>query len=210
MKLRLTLILFILLHGYSYATDLSASELSQQCLTDCESDYGLVLGTSPANIPAYSNCSSNCVIFEPNHLNDTYTGIKWQCVEYARRWLLHEYDVVFGDVDIAADIWALSEVSNPTSKQTFKFVSIVNGAAMVPQRGDLLIYGEEYLGTGHVAVIVAINEEQKKVRVAEQNYANTPWQGKYAREISYANINDRIWILDSYLVGWKRVIKEDH
>ena len=208
MNLRLTLILFILLIFQSFAADLFANEISQQCQTDCKSDYGVELGASPANIPAYSNCSSDCVVFEPNHLNDVYTGIKWQCVEYARRWLLHEFGVVFGDVDIAADIWALLEVSNPTSRKNLNFVSIVNGATTMLQRGDLLIYGKEYLGTGHVAVVVAINEEQKTLRVAEQNYSNTPWQGKFAREISYTKINDRIWVLDSYIIGWKRVIQK--
>ena len=82
-------------------------------------------------MPAYSNCNSNCVIFEPNHQQDIYTGIKWQCVEYARRWLLEEQGVVFGDVEIAADIWELQQVNNPLSNKSLKFDSIVNGAATI-------------------------------------------------------------------------------
>ena len=175
------------------------------CIRDsCETNYGSVLGQSPAGVPAYSNCSAECVIFEPHHLNEIYTGIKWQCVEYARRWLLQERGVVFGDVDIAADIWMTQEVNNPISKQSYKFTSTVNGASTLPQRGDLLIYGKEYLDTGHVAVVVAIDEEKQTLQVAEQNYANTEWGNNHAREISYTLSNDRIWLLDSYLIGWKR------
>ena len=85
----------------------SSKKIPFQCITNCETNYGVVLGQSPAGVPAYSNCNAECVIFEPNHLNDIYTGIKWQCVEYARRWLLQERGVVFGDVDIAADIWVM-------------------------------------------------------------------------------------------------------
>jgi len=59
-----------------------------QCVTDCVSTYGDVLGVSKRGVEAYSNCSADCVIFEPNHWQGTYTGIKWPCVEYARRWLL--------------------------------------------------------------------------------------------------------------------------
>jgi len=178
----------------------------QQCRMGCESAYGIELGKSPVGIPAYSNCNADCVIFEPHHFNDIYTGIKWQCVEYARRWLLREKSVVFGDVDIAADIWSMQQVENPINKLTLEFVSIVNGSAEVPQRGDLLIYGKDYLGTGHVAVVIGVDEEKQKIQIAEQNYANTKWQNEYAREINYIFSDKRVWLLDGYLIGWKRVL----
>jgi glutathionylspermidine amidase/synthetase len=188
----------------------SVDAIPQQCSTNCKTSYGNILGKSPAGVPAYSNCNSDCIIFEPNHLEDIYTGIKWQCVEYARRWLLNEQGVVFGDVDIAADIWEIADVNNPHSNQSFKFDSIVNGAVALPQRGDLLIYGKEYLGTGHVAVVVSIDEKRNTIQVAEQNYANTKWQQHYAREIDYIRVDNRVWLLDSYLVGWKRVQQINH
>ena len=188
----------------------TANKIPQQCSTDCESTYGAVLGKSPVGITAYSNCNSDCVIFEPHHLNEIYTGIKWQCVEYARRWLLREKSVVFGDVDIAADIWSMQQVENPISKLSFEFASIVNGSAEMPQRGDLLIYGKNYLNTGHVAVVVGVNKKQQKIQIAEQNYINTKWQDEYAREISYIQSDKRVWLLDSYLIGWKRVISVVH
>ena len=188
----------------------ASSKVPLQCVTNCETNYGIVLGKSPAGVPAYSNCNADCVIFEPHHLNEIYTGIKWQCVEYARRWLLHERGVVFGDVDIAADIWAMQEVTNPVTKQTFKFDSNVNGANALPERGDLLIYGKDYLGTGHVAVVVAIDEKKQTIQVAEQNFKNTQWQDKHAREIAYTTRDDRIWLLDSYLIGWKQLVVVTH
>jgi len=78
----------------------------------------------------------------------------------------------------------------------------------LPQRGDLLIYVEEYLQTGHVAVVVKVDEEKQVVQVAEQNYLNTKWGAKFAREISYSKIKDRYWLLDAYLIGTKRVLRE--
>ena len=184
-----------------------AYPIPKACQTDCKSEYGSILGTSPAGVEAYSNCNANCVIFEPNHYKQIYTGIKWQCVEYARRWLLHELNVVYGDVDIAADIWALDQVSDPTTKKTYAFNSIVNGAANIPQKGDLLIYSKEFLGTGHVAVVTLLNEEMKLVKVAEQNYANASWQAEHSREIKYVINDEQVWLLDPYLIGWKRVEK---
>ena len=171
--------------------------------------YGSVLGQSPAGVLAYSNCNSECVIFEPHHFNEIYTGIKWQCVEYARRWLLQERGVVFGDVDIAADIWVMQEVSNPVTKQSYKFNSVVNGASTLPLRGDLLIYAKDYLGTGHVAVIVAVDEKKQTIQVAEQNFSNAEWSSQHAREISYTLHDDRVWLLDQYLLGWKRLAEDN-
>ncbi len=176
-----------------------------ECKADCVTIYGKELGISPAGIPSYSNCSAECVIFEPNHHQNVYTGIKWQCVEYARRWLLVEKGVVFGDVDIAADIWRMDNVVHPNNKQSLAFQSFVNGSNIKPQRGDLLIYGKDYLGTGHVAVVVAIDDKNNVLQVAEQNFENSEWKKNYAREISFIEKDNRYWLLDAYLVGWKRV-----
>jgi len=200
--------LFVFLTASNLAHANGAQSIPQQCETNCETRYGLELGSSPAGISAYSNCNSDCVIFEPNQFKNIYTGIKWQCVEYARRWLLHELGVVYGDVDIAADIWNLDQVTNPITGQVFKFDSMLNGSMTKPQRGDLLIYGREYLGTGHIAVVVAINEKQSILLIAEQNYLNTKWSGKFSREISYIKKAKQFWLLDTHLIGWKRVIQD--
>ena len=117
-----------------------------------------------------------------------------------------ELGVVYGDVDIAADIWSLDKVTNPETDKAHTFNSIVNGASTMPQRGDLLIYGKEYLGTGHVAVVVGVNEQQSVVEVVEQNYLNSKWENNIARNISYVNKSEQYWLLDAHLIGWKHVL----
>lgn len=210
MKILPFILLLTSLFGSVACTTKQADEPSpfpESCRINCESTYGSLLGVSPAGVEAYSNCNSSCVIFEPNRYNQIYTGIKWQCVEYARRWLLHELGVVYGDVNIAADIWVLDQVNDPLSEMDYTFASHVNGDLSAPQRGDLLIYGKEFLGTGHVAVVVAVDKDKELLKVAEQNYANTLWENKYAREIKYLKKDNQIWVLDSHLIGWKRVNK---
>jgi len=182
--------------------------LPQACVQECVTTFGKVTGESPSGVTAYSNCKSECVNPEPNFKDGVYTGIKWQCVEYARRWLLTNKDVVYGDVDIAADIWDLQSVHSPDKDSTYPFVSILNGAENASlQRGDLLIYAAAFLGTGHVAVILAVDEAQQKVIVGEQNFANKIWQEKSAREVEYIIRDQQLWLLDPYLIGWKRVTK---
>jgi len=175
------------------------------CTTQCKSPYGEVLGVGLGNVPAYSNCNSDCVIFEPNKNEGTYTGIKWQCVEYARRWLLVNKGVVYGDVDIAADIWGLNVVTRVKDDAEFKMAAYPNGSEKPPEAGDLLIYAREYLKTGHVAVIASVDTKAHTIQVMEQNFNNTKWNNGYARSIPYVEHDHKFWILDSYLLGWKRV-----
>ena len=59
----------------------------------CITTYGEKLGENNG-VEAYSNCRALCVNREPNNISgkslslnkDVYTGIKWQCVEFVRRW----------------------------------------------------------------------------------------------------------------------------
>ena len=198
-----TICTFIALYpptGYS-----KEQALPTACTTQCKAPYGEVLGVGLGDVPAYSNCNADCVVFSPNKKAGTYTGIKWQCVEYARRWLLVNKGVVYGDVDIAADIWGLDSVTRVKDKAKFKMSTYPNGNEKQPQVGDLLIYAKAYLKTGHVAVISHIDRKLYTVQVIEQNFNNTKWPDGYARSIPYVEHDKKYWLLDSYLLGWKRV-----
>lgn len=199
----LSVLFFYLVWSPAYAVALPA-----QCESDCASAYGVVLGKSPSGVEAYSNCNSSCVVFEPSKYKGTYTGIKWQCVEYARRWLLVNAGVVYGDVDVAVDIWnKIDHVTTVPVSKKFKLAQYVNGSAVRPRKGDLLIYAREYLNTGHVAVITAVDKGAGFVKVAEQNFLNNAWPGDFARKIPFIKREGNYWLMDAYLLGWKRVIK---
>lgn len=186
-----------------------AAELPAACQASCVTPYGKLLGQSPAGVAAYSNCSSACVVFEPNRVDGTYTGIRWQCVEYARRWLLVNFGVVYGDVDFAIDIWdRIDHYTNVRWDEKVPVENHVNGSGDMPLRGDLLIYAKVMFGgTGHVAVVTAVNEEKGFVEVGEQNFSNSAWTGSHARRIPMVRQEDGYWLLDAYLVGWKRMLK---
>jgi len=182
----------------------SANENRAACYKQCVSDYGTVLGTTAKGIKAYSNCNNDCVIFEPNKHNGTYTGIKWQCVEFARRWLLVNHGVVYGDVDFAIDIWdKITYYTNVKTSKQVPVTSHLNGSEQPPRTGDLLIYAKALLGTGHVAVVTGVNKEKNKITIGEQNYKNSEWSDDHARSVDYINRNGKYWVLDPYLIGWK-------
>jgi len=187
----------------------NADELPQYCSQDCVVAYGEILGESISGVKAFSNCNNACVNPTPYFIDDTFTGIKWQCVEYARRWLLVNKSVVYGDVDVAADIWGLDYVVSPDKKIQSPFISILNGNQDHGlMRGDLLIYSRAFYGTGHVAVVLKIDEQKQRVHLGEQNFDNGRWEQEYARDIPYIKRGDEVWVLDPYLIGWKRVVND--
>ncbi len=186
-----------------------ADELPQHCSQDCVVGYGEILGESTSGVKAFSNCNNTCVNPAPFFIDETFTGIKWQCVEYVRRWLLVNKKVVYGDVDVAADIWQLEYVLTSDKKTQKPFINILNGDKQHGlQRGDLLIYARAFYGTGHVAVVLKVDEEKQRLYLGEQNFDNNKWQGDSARDIPYIKRENEIWVLDPYLIGWKRVISQ--
>ena len=183
-----------------------SEQIPVQCMTECVSPYGAVLGVSKRGVEAYSNCSADCVVYDPHHWHGTYTGIKWQCVEYARRWLLQNKGVVYGDVDIAADIWdKIDHLVDVETKQKLPLEAHLNGAQQPPEPGDLLIYAKAFNDTGHVAVVIEADYDAGYIKVAEQNYRNLPWADDYSRKIELIKRADTYWLLDSYLLGWKHL-----
>jgi len=184
--------------------DNANKEIPDACQSGCNTPYGEVLGKSPRGIEAYSNCQSGCVIFEPNKWNGTYTGIKWQCVEYARRWLLINTGAVYGDIDIAADLWdKINFLTDVKTNRQIPLESHINGSEQAPEVGDLLVYAKAFNGTGHIAVVTGLDINNGLVEVSEQNFNNEFWPDNHAREIMLIKNHNNYWVLDGYLLGWK-------
>ena len=124
---------------------------------------------------------------DKNYVNGQYTGLKWECVEYARRWFIQVRGITFEDVATAEDLWKLK-----TAKAKSK-IAFTNGKG-IPPVGALLIYRKTNKAPyGHVAVVVKVN--RVTVDIAEQNYSLKKWKG-YSR---------RVHMTDPDIIGWKMV-----
>ena len=136
-----------------------------------------VQGVDSHGVVAYINRISENEKY--NYYNGHVTGLKWQCVEYARRWLMCIKDVTFTSVENASDIWNISNVtslSNPSNR--YEFVK-----EHIPTVGSLVIYRKTTkFQYGHVAVIVAVHENGE-IDIAEQNQSVEKWKHKYSRRI---------------------------
>lgn len=185
----------------------SKEELNAQ---KCQSAFGLYIGQSYLT-KAYSNCNGDFIFNDlnfviPNNLSRKIkSGLKWQCVEYARRWLIENKRITFEDVEYAYQIWDLKYGSRVDVDLQTPLIQFKNKTAKTaPQLGDLLIYSTEFAITGHVAVIVEVGSNFLKV--AEQNYFNLPWDGiDYSRRLLLSQDEEgKYRIFDDSLIGWVR------
>ena len=124
-------------------------------------------------------------------------GMKWQCVEYARRWLFIRTGCAFGDIKAAADMWTqLDSVQRVVDGKCFNLKKYPNGSPSPPKNQSLLIYPRSGIDMqyGHVAVIVDVLPGS--IRVAEENYYFYYWPGNYSRQIPYVWKNGGYYIED--------------
>lgn len=181
-------------------------------------NFGDSIGQNGKTI-AYSNKNDTYVSNEEYFISingeTLCSGMKWQCVEYARRWLMENRDIFFGDVEYATDIWSLSHgIDLSNNKQPVKTVQFSNGSSIEkPEVGDLVIYDTSYAPiTGHVAVIVEIGEST--IKIAEQNYSSHKWVAPhYSQELSMLakkkeeNNTIHYRITNNGIIGWVRFLK---
>jgi hypothetical protein len=168
---------------------------------------------------AYSNGleknNNECKSDELNYNNGYFTGIKWQCVEYARRYVQTVFGVTFSQVDSAYEIPnaiftrlednKIIEPSINNINYFFKKKSLDSLTNSLKKSLDLLsstliIWPKDYelddslnilkdakhsYPHGHVAIIVLANKDG--LYVAEQNYDNND----YYRFIPWTSLLDR-------------------
>jgi glutathionylspermidine amidase/synthetase len=156
---------------------------------------------------------------ESNYYKNIYTGLKYECVEFVRRWLIIVHKITFESVDHARNIYKLNNFysitdpvktdpvkTDPVKTDPVKKINIIkcaNGESDI-SFGDLIIweYQGEFSSYGHVAVVVGI--KNNFVYIAEQNITNKSWNGKkYSRKLSFTN-NTLVDIdyPDTKIVGW--------
>jgi glutathionylspermidine amidase/synthetase len=192
------------------AANLTAASLNSRDFENCyELPFGSVTGQSFGTI-AYSNNYGRDdkhdgyqYIDVPGKKKPVFTGVKWQCVEYARRWLIENRLVTFDSIDNAYNIWDLPNFTDVCTKERVPVKHYYNKTSKVaPAVGDLLIYSPEEVHTGHVAVIVGVYDDS--ITIAEQNHCDCSWEKhEYARRLRLKqDAEGRFQIVDKAVIGW--------
>ena len=184
------------------------SKLGYASFQQCNEHFGQKLGSSN-QVVAYSNCNENVNSHKKNYLElnypnkGFYTGMKWQSIEYARRWMLYNKKIIIPSVKSAFAIWNLDYLKDIDGHPTISIEKHLNKQShQSPQVGDLIVYNQDLCKNGHVAVVV--NVKSDSIMLAEQNYFNLPWEGiDYARRLDLRHTNyGGYWIVDNHIIGW--------
>ncbi|AFJ46914.1 bifunctional glutathionylspermidine amidase/synthase [Shimwellia blattae] len=177
--------------------------------------FGTILGYAPGGVAIYS---SDYKSVDPreypddaafrHYLNSEYMGYKWQCVEFARRFLYLNYGVVFTDVGMAYEIFDLRFLRQVVNDDILPLQAFANGSQRAPVPGALLIWAEggEFKQTGHVAIITQVCNT--RVRIVEQNVIHSalPAGQQWTRELPLENRDGHYYLHDTFsdtrILGW--------
>jgi trypanothione synthetase/amidase len=144
--------------------------------------FGGLQGVCSGGVKAFSNGNDFFFSAERNFDEGLYTGFKWQCVEFARRWLLEKKGLVLPDVHWAAHIFSMTSVIDAVTGESVPMKAVANGGTDKPEADTLLIYpSSEGNMVGHVASIVEVGDGY--IRVADQNHRFHKWEGNYSAEL---------------------------
>ena len=199
----------------------------------CESPFGTIQGTvrfgdttidrRAIDVQVVSNCNSDTTsnvdaFLDWGQVQDeerVYTGMQWQCVEFARRFLLLRKNFVFGSVDGAEDIFSVcEEVWDPLNASNRRsFLSIAQGSRAVVspflEEGVLIIWSRQLpdMPFGHVAVVVNVDVGQRLVHIAEQNYNSEVWSDgqRYSRSLPLSSNGFFVDDAVDTIVGYKKI-----
>lgn len=183
--------------------------------TSSDAPFGTLLGYAPGGVAIYS---SNYSSLNPqdypddatfrSYIGNEYMGHKWQCVEFARRFLFLTYGFVFTDVGMAYEIFSLRFLREVVNDNILPLQAFANGSRRPPNAGSLLIWqkGGEFKHTGHVAVITQL--VGNKVRIAEQNVIHSPlpqgqqWTRELTLEVNAGRYTIKDTFADTEILGW--------
>lgn len=178
--------------------------------------FGALLGIALGNVEVYSSYYDSLkpgdmpdrAAFK-SMINGVYMGYKWQCVEFARRWLYINKGYIFDDIAMAYDIFRLRFVRVLADNSELPLHSFLNGAKRAPEIGALMIWkeGGEFEMTGHVAVVTGIDADG--VCISEQNVEHIRWpaDATCSRKLPMRkDAEGRYWVSCTYedteILGW--------
>ena len=161
------------------------------------STHNTLLGTTTDGIPAYQPYPLGSQ--EINHVNwkgkSVITGLRWECVEFVRRYLLLTRGIIFKDVKQANQIWGLLTFIDAERNTNIPCMHYGIGTIQ-PRHGDVLVWAiSEENPDGHVAIIVSDTDNHiGKVQIAEQNMGS--WKAPhYSRHIDLEKTPDLLGII---------------
>ncbi|HCY45282.1 MAG TPA: CHAP domain-containing protein [Flavobacteriales bacterium] len=123
-------------------------------------------------------------------------GVKWQCVEFVRRYYLEIYGHKMpSDLGNAVDYYDES-VPHGEFNASRGLIQFKNNGASIPSSGDILVFAGEY---GHVAIVTSAN--RSTIEFIQQN-VNKKSRDEITTDKS---IQGHYFLSDRNVLGWLRI-----
>lgn len=133
----------------------------------------------------------------PNGYN---IGIKYQCVEFVKRYYYQHLNHKMPDTHGHAKNFFNPDLADSTLNPARNLMQYTNGSKSKPMPNDLLIFsGSLFNSYGHVAIISSVSEN--KIEIIQQNPG--PF-GKSRDTFALKNTNNKWTIDNSRVLGWLR------
>ncbi|OMJ69235.1 hypothetical protein SteCoe_33088 [Stentor coeruleus] len=169
--------------------------------------YGEIQGSYEA-----IECKSNHFHPNPqefNFSNGFLTGLKYDSLEYIRRWCQHSKKLNFYTFPSNPSIWKNFLPEGLYNEIPVKVSRFLNKSHHIPKKNNILVWKINSSGYEHVAIITEVNLELEYIRIAEQNKHFYKWFGDYSRELKFLKNHENYEILDEYeVLGWIEILDE--
>lgn len=149
-------------------------------------DNTKIEGIDYQGVESYKNIGYNYKC-KYNFLNNYFTGIKWECVEFIRRWYILNFNATFREIDKAIDIVDVDRFFDIKTKNSLKIIFNYDE----PEIGDIVIFKvSDIYPQGHVAIVTYVDDVY--FYLSEQNHIY-PWKDKqYSRKFRNEHIPGEI------------------
>ncbi len=127
-------------------------------------------------------------------------GLKWQCVEYIRRYYKDVLSHEFGTKGHAEDYFD-STIADGATNSIRGLTQYQNGSSRKPETGDLIVFwnneNNKSGGVGHVAIIASVSNDS--VTIAQQNVGT-----KFTESITLTKTSNNKWVLGKSISGFTK------
>ena len=127
-------------------------------------------------------------------------GLKYQCVEFVKRYYYEHYNHQMPDSYGHAKDFYDKSLSDEDFNKARGLMQYQNGSSRVPKVGDIIVFDATFYNKyGHVAIISEVTDDE--IEIIQQNYGPLLWSRRRLK----LRCHDNKWHIDNdRVLGWLR------
>ncbi len=152
-------------------------------------------------VPVYYNGAIDHVIAKHVTKSGYNLGLKWQCVEFVKRYYYIHFNHEMPNASGNAKDFFDKSLPDASYNYDRALVQYANPSLKMPAVDDILVF-DGHLGNkyGHIAIITAVTEND--IEIIQQNPGPTEPSRK---RIGLKKNGDRYVVEDKHVLGWMRI-----